>query len=597
MENQKSFQARVLEKQVSFQGDPMDKQPGSRLKVMDRTQSFGGSTTDRQQSFRARVMEKQRSFKLGFLEKQKSFREKKAKAGAGGKRRDTALHVAVRAGSLAEVQQVLSGSDAGRTKEMVAAQNEDGETALYVAAENGQAEIAREVLKHCDSQLAALKANNGFDAFHIAARHGHLDVIKELTSFSPELAMTTNSVNSTALDTAATQGHLEVVNFLLETNPGLAKIARNNGKTALHSAARNGCVEVVKSILNKDSSIGFKIDKKGQTALHMAVKGQNIMIVQELINPDPSVANIGDLKGNTPLHIATRKGRIQMVQNLVTVEGVNVNAFNKAGETAIDIAEKAHYEEIEAILRAAGGVAAKDHANPPSPAKNLKKTVSDIKHDVQSQIQQTRQTGMHVHKIKKKLKKLHIGGLNNAINSNTVVAVLIATIAFAAIFTLPGQYVEEKTEGFTLGQAYIADDAAFIIFFVSDALSLFISLSVVVVQTSLIVTEQKAKTQMVFVINKLMWLACVFISVSFISLTFVVVGHQDWWLAWSTTAIGASIMLSTIGSMCYCIIMHRIGQKNTDSFRRPSKSQSLSWSVPVASDSELFNNGFKMYAL
>lgn len=86
---------------------------------------------------------------------------------------------------------------------------------------------------------------------------------------------------------------------------------------------------------------------------------------------------------------------------------------------------------------------------------------------------------MRVQKIAKKLKKLHISGLNNAINSATVVAVLIATVAFAAIFTVPGQYVEAKEQSFSLGQANIANNAAFMIFFVFDILALFISLAVI----------------------------------------------------------------------------------------------------------------------
>lgn len=137
-------------------------------------------------------------------------------------------------------------------------------------------------------------------------------VLKELVGSFPNLAMTADTSNATALDTAATQGHIDVVNLLLETDSNLAKITRNNGKTVLHSAARMGHLEVVRSLLGKDPSIGFRTDKKGQTALHMAVKGQNVEIVLELLKPDRSVMNLEDNKGNTALHIATRKGCTQV---------------------------------------------------------------------------------------------------------------------------------------------------------------------------------------------------------------------------------------------------------------------------------------------
>ncbi|KAG0488262.1 hypothetical protein HPP92_007073 [Vanilla planifolia] len=531
---------------------------------------------EKQKSFKHGAMEKQKSFKHGAMEKQHSFQERRIKE-SPGKRGDTILHMAARAGNPVHVEIILSEYSGIQLKDLISKQNQDGETALYVASEKGNIEVVREILMVSDAQSAAIRANNSFDAFHIGAKQGHLAVLKELLQAFPSLAMTTSTSNATALDTAATQGHLDIVDLLLETDASLAKIARNNGKTVLHSAARMGHVEVVRSLLSKDPSIGFRTDKKGQTAFHMAVKGNNVEVVLELLKPKPSIVNFEDNKGNTSLHIATRKARTEIVQALISVEGIDVNAVNRAGETALAIAEKSSHEEIAAILMEA---------------------VSDIKHDVQSQLRQTRQTEVRVQTIRKRIQKLYVGGLNNAINSNTVVAVLIATVAFAAIFTVPGQYVQDPNEGAVLGEANIADNPSFIIFLVFDSLALFISLAVVVVQTSLIVVEQKAKKLMVFVINKLMWLACLFISVSFVALTYVVVGRHDWWLAWCTMAIGASIMLTAIGSMCFCIVAQRIEQKNARNIRRASGSGSRSWSMSVPSDSELLNNEHKrMYAV
>jgi magnesium-transporting ATPase (P-type) len=201
-----------------------------------------------------------------------------------------------------------------------------------------------------------------------------------------------------------------------------------------------------------------------------------------------------------------------------------------------------------------------------------------------------------VQKIAKKLKKLHISGLNNAINNSTIVAVLIATVAFAAIFTVPGQYVEEKIEGAAIGQANVARNPAFLVFFVFDSLALFISLAVVVVQTSIVVIEQKAKKQLVFVINKLMWLACLFISAAFISLTYVVVGKNSRWLAIYATVIGGLIMLATIGSMCYCVVLHQMEESKLRNIRRETRPGS--YSMSVESDQEILNSEYRrMYAL
>ncbi|KAL3506959.1 hypothetical protein ACH5RR_032341 [Cinchona calisaya] len=585
MEKQNSFRPARMEKHPSFHG------------VIEKQQSFrGGVVMEKQKSFRG-LMEKQKSFRIA-MERQLSFGgEKKRSKDSPGKRGDSPLHLAARAGNLTKVKEIFQKFDGGVIKDSLSKQNQEGETSLFVAAENGHAFVVGEFLKYVDVETASIGANNGYDPFHVAAKQGHLEVLKELLRFFPNLNMTTDSSNTTALHTAAAQGHIDVVNLLLDIDPNIAKIARNNGKTVLHTAARMGHLEVVKSLLSKDPSIGFRTDKKGQTALHMAVKGQNVEIVQELIRPDPSVLGLEDNKGNTALHIATRKGRIQIVQCLISSEGIEINAVNKAGETPLDISEKLAIPELDTILKEAGALHSEDHGKPPNAAKQLKQTVSDIKHDVQSQLQQSRQTGFRVRKIAKNVKKLHISGLNNAINSATVVAVLIATVAFAAIFTVPGQYVEEKTRGVSLGQAHIAKDAAFLIFILFDSVALFISLAVVVVQTSLVVIEQKAKKQLMFVINKLMWSACLFISVAFISLTYVVVGRHERWLAVCATVIGGTIMLATIGSMCYCVIRHRLEESKMRNIRK-AETLSRSFSMSMVSDSELYNEKCKrMYAV
>ncbi|CAN0922994.1 Ankyrin repeat-containing protein At5g02620 [Linum grandiflorum] len=590
-----------LVKHLSFQGVTVVGNDENRRAVMDKHPSFRGAIMEKQKSFRG-LVEKQKSFRA-VMERQLSFigvseRKKSSKESSPGKRGDSPLHLAARAANLSKVREILQKCDARseEAKGLLSVQNQEGETPLYAAAESGLADVVSEMLGYMDLDTASIAARNGFDPFHVAAKQGHL-VLRELLDVFPNLAMTTDLSCTTALHTAASQGHIDVVNLLLETDSNLAKIARNNGKTVLHSAARMGHLEVVHALLTNDPSSGFRTDKKGQTALHMAVKGQNVEIVMELLKPDTSVASLEDSKGNTALHIATAKMRTQNVRCLLSVEGINVNAMNKRGETPLDLAEKLSNLELVSVLKEAGANNSKDLVKPSNPAKQLKQTVSDIKHDVQSQLKQTRQTGFRVQKIAKRLKKLHISGLNNAINSATVVAVLIATVAFAAIFTVPGQYVEQKVVGVSLGQAHIADNPAFMIFFVFDSLALFISLAVVVVQTSVVVIEQKAKQQLVFVINKLMWLACLAISVSFISLSYIVVGKKSRWLAIYTTSVGSVIMLTTIGSMCYCVVVHRMEESKLRSIRK-TESRSHSYPRSQASDQEILEGEYKrMYAL
>ncbi|GLT89657.1 hypothetical protein SLE2022_076340 [Rubroshorea leprosula] len=532
------------------------------------------------------------------LARQQSFHQKKMAKQLTRKRDDTPLHSAVREGNLELVLEIISGSEDAELKDLLSRQNHSGETALYVASECGYADLVKEMIKYYDVSLAGIKARNGYDAFHIASKQGDMAVLKVLMDADPELLMTFDSSNTTALHTAALQGHIEVVNFLLEKGSNVATIARSNGKTALHAAARNGHLEIVKALLSKEPGITLKIDKKGQTALHMAVKGQNVEVVEELIKSNPSLINLSDTKGNTALHIATRKGRTQIVLKLLSHDGVNKEAINKSGQTALDTSEKTGQIAIASMLQEHGIQFAKSiKPQPTNSVQELKQTVSNIKYEVHNQIEHTHQTRKHVQGMAKRANKMHTEGINNAINSTTVVAVLIATVAFAAIFSVPGKYVDSKmpTSGFSPGEARIAPNPAFMIFIIFDSVALFISLAVVVVQTSVVVIERKAKTEMMAIISKLMWLACVLISIAFLALSYVVVGDDGRELAIFITIVGTGIMISTLGTLCYWVIMNRIEASKLRSIQRSSmNSRSQSASVSFMSDSEMLNSEYHM---
>ncbi|GMI94739.1 hypothetical protein like AT1G07710 [Hibiscus trionum] len=239
--------------------------------------------------------------------------------------------------------------------------------------------------------------------------------------------------------------------------------------------------------------------------------------------------------------------------------------------------------------------------HPANSARELKQTVSDIKNGVHNQLEHTRKTRKRVQGIAKRLNKMHVESLNNAINSITLVAILIASVAFAAIFNVPGQYADSPSDispSVSPGQARVAAKLPFMIFIVFGSIALFISL-VVVVQTSVVVIQRKAKKQMMAVINKLVWLACVLVSVAFLSLSYVVVGEDERWLANLITGIETVIMVSTLGTLCYWVVVNRIEASKLRSIRRSSMtSRTQSLPTPYTSDTKILNNEHKkLYAV
>ncbi|XP_038890353.1 ankyrin repeat-containing protein ITN1 [Benincasa hispida] len=514
-----------------------------------------------------------------------------------GRHNDTELHLAAQRGDLAAVKQILDDIDSQMVRNLSGADfdaevaevrslvvnevNELGETALFTAAERGHIEVVKELLKYSNKETLTTKNRSAFDPLHIAASQGHHAIVQVLLEHEPSLSKTFGPSNATPLITAAARGHTAVVEELLNKDRSLLEICRSNGKNALHFAVRPGHTEIVKLLLSKDQQLARRNDKKGQTALHMAVKGQSRDVVKLLLDADPAIVMLPDKLGNTALHVATRKKRVEIVQELLLLPDTNVNALSRDHKTAFDIAEELplseESSEIKDCLSRYGAVRANELNQP---RDELRNTVTQIKKDVHTQLEQTRKTNKNVHNISKELRKLHREGINNATNSVTVVAVLFATVAFAAIFTVPGGDTDQ-------GTAVVVGTSSFKIFFIFNAIALFTSLAVVVVQITLVRGETKAERRVVEIINKLMWLASVCTSVAFMASSYIVVGRKYEWAAIIITVVGGVIMAGVLGTMTYYVVK----SKRSRSIRKKEKSNrrsgSNSWHHSDFSNSEV----------
>ncbi|KAL4591932.1 hypothetical protein LXL04_004907 [Taraxacum kok-saghyz] len=510
-----------------------------------------------------------------------------------GKHKDTELHLAAKRGDVMAVKLIIDEINEQMLRTMTGVDfdaevaeirasvvnevNELGETALFTAAERGCVEVVKELLPYTTKQGLCLKNRSGFDPLHIAAREGHQEIVQILLDHDPDLSKTVGHSNSTPLTSAAVRGHIRVVNELLSRDSSLVDVPRSNGKNVLHLAARQGHVEIVSALLVKDPQLARRTDKKGQTALHMAVKGVSCEVVKLLLHADPTIVMLPDRFSNTALHVAARKKRAEIVNELLLLRDTNVNALTRDHKTALDIVSDLPFSEetseiIETLSRY-GAVKANDLNQP---RDELRQTVTEIRNNVHNQLEQARKTNRNMSGIAKELRKLHREGMNNATNSVTVVAVLFATVAFAAIFTVPGGDADD-------GTAVMVHSSSFQVFFVFNAIALFTSLAVVVVQITVVRGEIKSERRVVEVINKLMWLASVCTTVAFISSSYIVVGRHHKWAAVFVTVVGTVTMAVVLGGMTYYVLK----SKKQRRVRRKSKVGGVSCRNCDLSDAEV----------
>ncbi|KAH0924046.1 hypothetical protein HID58_024064 [Brassica napus] len=485
-----------------------------------------------------------------------------------------AFFSSVRSGDLNQLQELVEkltgdelideSSPSSAVSELMSVQNDAGETAVYIAAAENLQDVFSYLIGFCSLEAVKIRSKSDMNAFHVAAKRGHLGIVKELLSLWPELCRICDASNTSPLYAAAVQDHLEIVNAMLDADPSCAMIVRKNGKTSLHTAGRYGLLRIVRALIERDAAIVGVKDKKGQTALHMAVKGQSITSL------------------------------------LLTFTAIEVNAVNNQKETAMDLADKLQYSESALEINEALVEAGAKHGRfigREDEARALKRAVSDIKHEVQSQLLQNEKTNRRVSGIAKELRKLHREAVQNTTNSITVVAVLFASIAFLAIFNLPGQYF---TDGSRAGKAEISGSTGFRVFCLLNATSLFISLAVVVVQITLVAWDTRAQKKVVSVVNKLMWAACACTFGAFLAIAFAVVGKGNSWMAITVTVLGMPILVGTLASMCYFVFRQRFrsGNDSQRRIRRGSGSRSFSWSYSAhVSDFEDESDFEKIIAL
>ncbi|KAG5224859.1 ankyrin repeat-containing protein [Salix suchowensis] len=192
------------------------------------------------------------------------------------------------------------------------------------------------------------------------------------------------------------------------------------------------------------------VDNRGWNALHYVVASQSNYAFEECLRRIPELERLKteiDDKGNTPYHLIAALKHKQEEWNQVYCYGESeIYGLNKQ-ELSIKNISRGDFGEIQKeIVESLEDVGSGPFGYDPYLLRRKKD------------------------KIKEKIEE---EALNKARESHLVVAALIATVTFAAAFTLPGGYKSDQ------GTAILAKKAAFIVFVISDAISMVLSTSTV----------------------------------------------------------------------------------------------------------------------
>ncbi|KAJ1685377.1 hypothetical protein LUZ63_016767 [Rhynchospora breviuscula] len=455
--------------------------------------------------------------------------------------------------------------------------NLSGETPLAIAVTNGHVSLASAMLKLYQqpnlSDMIIREDNNGDNALHHAIRNGHSDLALELIAAELSLSQGVNKYNESPMYIAVLNDFNDVLERLLEI-PISSHVGINN-ENALHAAVRNGnpgiakkivvarpflareeeggglspiqfavlCnrLDVIKVLLEHDSSLGYLVNSKEFPLLVEAANRGNPWIAQEILNYCPD-APICKPDGWSMLHHAVQTRQEEFVDYIIKTPHLHklINMRNKHGETALHIAvRKCDPKMVRALLvdKAANLTVANSKGALPEDvlAVNSDRAKTLNWNEVLMVISKARPTALTFilsKVVKEKLTDKSIEGiraLTQTYTSNTsLVAILIATITFAAAFTLPGGYSNDSgSEGLPI----MAKKVAFKTFLISDTLAMCSSLSVAFM---CILARWEDFEFLIYyrsITKKLMWFAYMTTTVAFATGLYTVVAPSIIWLA------------------------------------------------------------------
>ncbi|XP_034225683.1 protein ACCELERATED CELL DEATH 6-like [Prunus dulcis] len=488
---------------------------------------------------------------------------------------------------------------------LLSQKNESGETALHIAARHGRADIVELLIKTAKAgrpqdlengptssiaawQMLIRETNNEKDtALHFAVRFNHFRVVEILTREDPDFSYSANDAGETplylaaerkygvlfseilstctdpnyqglngrtALHAALIYGDKKMTEEILEKKKDLAIAADEQGWTPLHYAAFSGCTSIVKQLLQADRSSAYIVDKADKkTALHIAASRGHIGVVKDLISHCPDCCELVDQRRRNALHYALEKHQSRITTFVLKdswLSNILLNAKDVDGNTPLHLLDVSLFgtrfigdARVDKMtfnkenMNALDVIIADDSRNEIYLEQALKKNGAESGHRILS-----KSYGGH-RKLKENKGGEDTDETNNVSEAHLVVAALIATVTFAAGFTIPGGYQSEK--GPEQGSAVLSKNVAFKAFVITNTLALCMSSFSVLMHLYVSMHTKRKGISAAFdeVLYTTMW-ALILMVVAFLTGTYAILSP------------GLAITACVIGCFFFLILTH-----------------------------------------
>lgn len=241
--------------------------------------------------------------------------------------------------------------------------------------------------------------------------------------------------------------------------------------------------------------------------------------------------------------------------------GVDVNAINRKGYTALDVVESDASNsgalQIVPALEEAG--ARRCDQLPPMSPHDIQPIGDTSPISAQSSVPRRaprESPSRHHHRRNRRRREkqieLQTEGLRNARKTIIVVAVLIATVTFAAGINPPGGFNQVS------GKSLVGKQTSFKVFMVCNIVALFLSLGIVIFLVSIIPFRRKSMMQLLVVTHRVMWLSVSFLAAAYIAAIWTILprGRGMVWVSAAVVSLGGGFTLAIFTGLGVLLARH-----------------------------------------
>ncbi|KAL9814324.1 putative ankyrin repeat-containing domain, PGG domain, ankyrin repeat-containing domain superfamily [Arabidopsis thaliana] len=396
-----------------------------------------------------------------------------------------------------------------------------------------------------------------------------------------------------------------MVKMLLEVDEGLAERVNRDGITPLHLAIMRCSVAILEEFFDK-APTSFNISTSAQeTVFHIAAKHENIeafiFMAENCIDSSSILLQLDSL-GNTVLHAAASSSCYPVILYIIYETTIDLSAKNNFGSEAVDLVsiDEENYLVICKWLK----IEAKrirdpvqNHSQGNVPTNYL---VMSSETELINRIRKLERRMIETYRDPTQSEReMHAEALQSARNMITIVAVLIASLAFTGGINPPGGVYQE---GPSIGKSTAGKMLAFKIFSISNNIALFASLCIVVLLVSIIPYRTKPLMKFLVITHWMMWVAVISIAIAYVAAAWVILPRLRGtrWLFYAILAISSVTLGGLFVYLGYKLFRHM--SKKTEWRRNmstvpvvPNTSGTVNWTSAASDRGAAGGEGFYIY--